>query len=161
MIREATVHDSDEIREILDAAFAPSMIESRIVSAVVSDDKPFFAWVVEIDSAIVGYILFTQATRGSEPIGFHLGPVAVSPVFQKQGLGSKLISETLQMEPLRDAPVFVLGDPRFYERFGFKETTSAICPYDEGNRHFRALRWRDAGSPFMVGYCEAFRIAEQ
>jgi len=109
---------------------------------------------------VVAHILYTPATHGSTVIGYHLAPVAVHPDFQNQGIGAQLIRETLGLSPISSESVFVLGDPQFYERFGFTETTSARCPFDNDNEHFRALRWEGSQQQFEVGYAPEFMQAE-
>jgi putative acetyltransferase len=148
--------ESDPVCILLDAAFGPSDYESRLIRAVVARGEPHHAWGVEHDGKLVAFVLYTIATRGAEVIGCHLAPVAVHPDQQGRGLGSELIRSSLRMAPLATTAVFVLGDPAFYERFGFSRVASALCPYDEENRHFRALRWDDSGEPFVIGYAASF-----
>jgi putative acetyltransferase len=159
MIRRPTDQDHQAITELLDHAFQPSKAESRIRDRVVKGRHPFEEWLVEVDGKVVAYILYTQASRGSTVVGYHLAPIAVHPDFQGYGIGSQLISDTLDRDPIRDESVFVLGDPDFYERFGFARPDSASCPFDPDNRHFRALRWEEPASPFTVGYVPAFEEA--
>ena len=53
--------------------------------------------------------------------GLGLAPVGVAPAFQKQGIGSQLIRHGLrECHRIGAGWVVVLGDPRFYERFGFR-----------------------------------------
>ncbi len=147
---------------MLDRAFAPSTYESRLVQNVRRGDAgTYHDWVVAgAEGAVVGYILFTLALHGSKVIGFHLAPLAVHPEFQNQGLGTLLVETSLASSALGKSAVFVLGDPGYYERFGFTEVTSVLCPYDEGNTHFRARRWVEVREPFTIGYVDAFREAE-
>lgn len=156
MIRKPTNADHETINSLLDLAFQPSTEESQLRKQILAGDDPFEEWIVEHDGQIVAYILYTRASDAGSAIGHHLAPVAVHPDFQGYGIGSQLICDTLDREPIRGHSVFVLGDPGFYERFGFKRPDSASCPFDQGNRHFRALRWEDPPTPFTVGYAPAF-----
>lgn len=148
----------ESISALLDAAFAPSDLESLLVREVVAREEKHHAWVIEEDGVPVAFVLYTVARRGGETIGYHLAPVAVHPDCQGRGLGSELIRRSLEMGPPASTAVFVLGDPAFYERFGFSRVTSALCSYDEENRHFRALRWDDSVEPFVIGYAASFGI---
>lgn len=150
------VAEADPVARLLDAAFDPSDYESRLIRAVVARQETHQAWGIEKDGKLVAFVLYTVATRGAEEIGFHLAPVAVHPDFQGKGLGAELIRRTLEMDPLVSTAVFVLGDPAFYEQFRFSRVTTGLCPYDEENRHFRALRWDDSGEPFVIGYAASF-----
>lgn len=59
-----------------------------------------------------------------------LGPLAVTPPLHKQGIGGKLVREGFAY--LKSPPVsrvFVLGDPAYYARFGFKREKQIATPY--------------------------------
>jgi putative acetyltransferase len=71
----------------------------------------------------VGQILFTPVTvstdRGDIAL-LGLGPVAVVPLRQHQGVGTMMISGCLEYLRARGhRGVVVLGEPAFYRRFGF------------------------------------------
>jgi putative acetyltransferase len=161
ILRPATSEDLPEIKRLLDAAFAPSLFESTLVELIMNRTEAHHDWVAQSDSTIAGFISYTVATHDSVPIGWHLAPLAVHPEFQRQGVGSQLVTTSLQSSPLKDQPVFVLGDPHFYERFGFKALENPDCPYDPGNAHFRALRWPEPAETFVVGYSPAFHLTAQ
>ncbi len=72
---------------------------------------------------VVGHALFTPVTvvtgRGEVPL-VGLGPVAVLPEQQSQGIGTMLIESCLEHLRKDDrAGVVVLGHPGYYPRFGF------------------------------------------
>jgi len=159
VIRTTVEEDSEAIEALLDRAFQPSHYESRLRSVTLAQQGDFYEWVWELEGELVAYILFSPARHEGEAIGYHLAPVAVDPVYQGRGIGSQLIRAALEVPAIADSAIFVLGDPGYYERFGFEPTASALCPYDEGNAHFRALRWAECAEPFTVGYAEAFTLA--
>ena len=161
MIIKPRKEHRDSIRGMLDCAFNSSRYESKLIDILISEDLDIFEWISLEDGVVEAYICYTPATNDSERIGYHLAPVAVHPDLQGRGVGSRLIRETLQMAGLRDESIFVLGDPLFYERFGFTQLGSARCPFDEDNNHFRALRWQDNVKPFSIGYSPAFQLVEQ
>lgn len=161
MIRTASFDDLPGILRLLDAAFAPSTYESRLVSLIPAAEFEGHAWIDERDGVPVAFVLYTPALRDGEAIGFHLAPLAVAPGFQGEGIGSELLRHTLALEPVGSTAVFVLGDPDYYGRFGFAPLVNPTCSYDESNRHFRALRWEEPVAPFVIGYHEAFRRAEE
>ena len=99
----------------------------------------------------IAYIAFTRAYRGSEVCGLHLAPMAVAPEFQRQGVGSELMRFALRQEAVKSQPLFVLGEPAYYKRFGFEQCIQPICPFDKGNEHFLCMRNEPAGE-FIVGY---------
>jgi putative acetyltransferase len=160
MLRPATPADLTSIKELLDEAFAPSKFESMLVDFVFNSGEEFWGWVTEAESQLTGVVIYTLAFRDGVAIGYHLAPVAVHPNFQRYGIGSELITTTLNLPPISAASVFVLGDPAYYERFGFTQVTTAICPYEPSNEHFRALRWNEAAEPFSIGYSTSFKAVE-
>ncbi|RYD26461.1 MAG: GNAT family N-acetyltransferase, partial [Verrucomicrobiaceae bacterium] len=90
----------EEVSELLDQAFAPSDFESRLIRAVASRGERHQAWGIREGGTLVAFVLYTEATRGAEVIGWHLAPVAVLPDHQGMGAGSELIRRSLEMEPL-------------------------------------------------------------
>jgi putative acetyltransferase len=160
MLRSATPADLDEVKSLLDAAFAPSKFESILVELVFNSGEEYWAWVTDDQSRLTGVVVYTLAYRDGVAIGYHLAPVAVHPDFQRRGLGCDLIKTTLNLPPISAATVFVLGDPAYYERFGFAPVESAICPYEPSNEHFRALRWNETPEPFSIEYSSSFKAAE-
>jgi putative acetyltransferase len=72
---------------------------------------------------IIGHVLFTPvtvATQGAELPLLALGPVAVLPANQCQGLGTMMISGCLEyLRAHGHRGVVVVGEPDFYRRFGF------------------------------------------
>ena len=48
-----------------------------------------------------------------------VGPVAVSPARQSQGLGTRLMTAMIGAGTQNDAPLVMIGDPQYYRRFGF------------------------------------------
>jgi putative acetyltransferase len=80
--------------------------------------------VATSDDSIVGHILFSPATiehDGNVLEGMGLAPMAVSPEYQRQGVGSALVESGLKTLRARScAFVIVLGHPDYYPRFGFE-----------------------------------------
>ena len=150
--------DSAEITVLLDRAFSPSTFESSLMLALRGSGREVLEWVIRSDGRIAAYIAFTRAYRERSAIGFHLAPVAVHPDLQRRGFGTALISETLVLPSIATSPVFVVGDPKYYARFGFQRVVNPSCPFDPGNQHFQALRWV-SDDVFTVGYEPEFQNA--
>jgi len=72
---------------------------------------------------IVGHIAFSPVKITNNPNDcpiLGLGPMAVVPEYQKQGIGGRLIRAGLkQCQSGGFHAVFVLGHPSYYSKFGF------------------------------------------
>jgi len=73
-------------------------------------------------------------------------------------VGSELLTFALRQEPIKSQPLFVLGEPNYYQRFGFEPCRLPICPFDKNNAHFLSLR-NDTATSFIVGYEPEFQTA--
>lgn len=150
VIRVLTRVDHAGVRQVLTRSFAPSQAEADLVDAILTEPVPHWIWVALIDHRVVGTIVYTRALRDGRPAGYHLAPVAVDPAHQGHGIGSRLVELTLPILTRDDDPVFVLGDPAFYQRFGFVRINQPACPFDPGNQHFQSTH---AGhDAYTIGY---------
>ena len=128
IIRLEIPNDHDSIREILIAAFADHpyshQTEHLIVEALRADDALTVSLVAEVDGAVVGQIAFSPVTIGGKDCGWlALGPVAVLPSHQRQGIGRALVNEGLKtIRNLGAQGCVLVGDPAFYRRFGFQNS---------------------------------------
>jgi predicted N-acetyltransferase YhbS len=71
-----------------------------------------------------------------------LGPLAVDPVLKGQGIGAALMRHaTAEARRLGHGAVILVGDPEYYERFGFsgKKTSELAMPGPVERRRFLAL----------------------
>jgi putative acetyltransferase len=92
-----------------------------------------------------------------------LAPVAVLPQYQRQGIGSLLISKGLdELKNMNVKAAFVLGDNRFYSRFGFVPSFSRFgikSKFNVEDKNFMALELFDRSLDKISGnleYCKAF-----
>jgi putative acetyltransferase len=130
-IRPETAADLEAIRRINLEAFAQHPIshqtEHLIVDALRAADALALSLVAVVDGEVVGHIAFSPVPIGEAASGWLLlGPVAVLPRYQGQGIGSALVSAGLAESRRAGAPGCVLvGEPAFYGRFGFVACRSA------------------------------------
>ena len=98
--------------------------------------------LVAVDAEqLIGQISFSPAenTDGSQP-WFALGPVAVIPERQGQGIGAKLIEEGVNQIARAGALGCILtGDPNYYQRFDFGPEPD-LCPLVEPAEYFMLRR---------------------
>ena len=150
-IRKPTPEIYNKISGLLTLAFPKSPYEMKLVEQFHGNATPIREWVCIHINKVIAYIAFSNAYNGNQVCGLHLAPLAVAPPFQRQGVGSELLKFALRQESIKKSPLFVLGDPRFYRRFGFEPCIFPICPFDKDNKHFSALG-NTFTSRFTVGY---------
>ena len=143
---------------LLRSAFAGSEFEARLMEMLHENDKPLHEWVCLHTGKAIAYIAFSSAFRGRSICGLHLAPMAVAPDFQRQGVGAELLRFALRQEAIKNQPLFVLGEPNYYRKFGFEPCTEPICPYDKNNAHFLSMR-STGDTSFTVGYEPEFKAA--
>jgi putative acetyltransferase len=100
--------------------------EYLIVEGLRADDALTVSLVAEVDGEVVGQIAFSPVKIGGKDHGWlALGPVAVLPAFQKQGIGQALVNEGLDtIRCLGTQGCVLVGEPAFYSRFGFRHDAS-------------------------------------
>ena len=83
-----------------------------------------------------------------------LGPVAVHPKWQGRGIGSALVQDGLaECRRRAVAVVFVIGEPKFYARFGFVPayTSGLRCDIDAPREAFQVLVLADVSAIASAG----------
>lgn len=77
--------------------------------------------LAEADGELAGCVVFSEVTHAGRQRLAGLGPMAIAPFWQGQGIGTLLMQQGLADCAGRgiDA-VVVLGHPDFYRRFGFR-----------------------------------------
>jgi len=150
-IRKVTEENHAKVYALLRRAFPGSNYEAELVRKFHEQGTPVHEWICIHTNKVIAYIAFSNAYQGDEICGLHLAPMAVAPDFQKQGVGSELLRFALRQEPIRSQPLFVLGEPRYYSKFGFEPCPLPICPFDKDNAHFLSMRNQTTNN-FTVGY---------
>jgi putative acetyltransferase len=129
VIRDEARGDEPAVHEIHMLAF-PGPAEASLVNELRQSGDVEISLVATQRDRIVGHILFSKITAPMRALA--LAPVAVRPEFQRRGIGSALIRGGLD-RARRDGweAVFVLGDVRYYSRFGFSVEAARgyLSPY--------------------------------
>jgi putative acetyltransferase len=132
VIRTEKESDIDGISAVTKAAFAKLAISNQteqfIINALRNANALTISLVAEIEQKVVGHIAFSPVTISDGSLHWHgLGPISVLPELQKQGIGKSLMGEGLSLLKSLGAKGCVLvGDPGYYERFGFKSLADLL-----------------------------------
>lgn len=84
--------------------------------------------VAELDGQLIGHIMFTK-TFVARPDGSHYPTLMVAPLsvlleYRGMGIGSALMNEGFRIAAaLGYSSAFLLGEPAYYQRFGYKPTS--------------------------------------
>ncbi len=150
-IRKLTPEYYDKAYALLRQAFPNSSDEARLIYNFHQHGKKIHEWVCIHANMVIAYIAFSNAYNGKYVCGLHLAPLAVNPEFQNRGIASELLRFALRQEVIKADALFVMGDPAYYQKFGFELCTLPICPFDKNNEHFLSIR-NNATTRYTVGY---------
>ncbi|WP_338750490.1 GNAT family N-acetyltransferase [Janibacter alittae] len=167
LIRREGPSDASPTEALHDAAFGVAQgrdtsLERELLRGLRADGSIIdeLTFVAELEGQVVGHVVCSRATLG-EGVSVGLGPIAVLPGHQQQGIGAALLmSVVASAERLGEPAVVLLGDPEYYGFFGFvpaaRHGIESPGPWPEEN--FQVLRLR-AWRPQMAGpfrYAPAF-----
>ena len=156
--------DSDwaEIWKVNREAFGRAL-EADLVDAIRASDRfvPELSLVATVEDDVVGHVLlsYVEIEPGAHAV-LQLGPLAVLPSHQRRGIGSALMNEAVRLTDARGEPLILLeGNPRFYERFGFRRSDeSGIAAPTGVDQQYFMVRPLTAYDPVLRGqavYSEA------
>ncbi|MDR3686598.1 MAG: N-acetyltransferase [Coriobacteriia bacterium] len=151
-VRPERAGDAAAIRRVHAASF-PSVGEASLVGSLRDAGDLTVSLVAVVDDEVVGHIAFSPVRTGGGDVGLGLAPIAVLPENRRQGVASALIVAGLAACVTAGYGwVVVLGDPKFYARFGF----SAAAEFgleDEygGGSAFQAIELISGALPRRAG----------
>jgi putative acetyltransferase len=126
IIREEQPEDIAGVRQVEIAAFERAP-EADLVDLLREHGKVSLSLVALDQGQVVGHVLFSPGrieTPGGPVMVQGMGPVAVQPGRQGQGIGSALIRQGLaSLHQAGHRLAIVEGNPRYYLRFGFQDAT--------------------------------------
>ena len=122
--------DHWEVEALYDLCFAPG--RTALSSYRLREDVPPVTGLSHVardaDLILAGAIRYWPVRIG-DAAALLLGPVAVHPTRQGEGLGRALIAESLaQAAPLGWDRVMLVGDAPYYGKFGFERLSDVIMP---------------------------------
>lgn len=151
IVRAETPDDHDTIRRIVDEAFGDT-ITSAIVDGIRASDRfvPELSLVAVSEGQSLGHVIssYVDLVPVTRRV-LQVGPLAVVPSHQRQGIGTALMEETIRLAEERGEPVLLIeGNPAYYGRFGFTRADAhgiEMPPESHGPQYFmlRPLRAYD------------------
>lgn len=168
-IRDVEAQDEAAVRDVVAAAF-PSDMEARLVEKLRHCGALVLEQVaVNAEGKMLGHIAYSRVTPAAIGPGQGLqvaclAPVSVWPEEQRQGIGSALISASLErLKEIGEDLVLVLGPPSYYPRFGFDPVLARKVQGPYAGDAFMALALTEAGSrdlPIEVAFATPFEEFE-
>ena len=169
IVRAETGADRDAICRVIDEAFGDTKT-SRIVDGIWVSDRfvPELSLVAVSGGQTVGHVIssYVDLVSGTRRV-LQVGPLAVVPSHQREGVGTALIEETIRIADERGEPLLLIeGNPKYYGRFGFTRADEhgiEMPPESHGAEYFMirplaaydpAIRGRAIYPPetFLLGY---------
>ncbi|WP_422039099.1 GNAT family N-acetyltransferase [Roseibium sp.] len=145
--------DLEPLRQLYVDAF-PDEDLFPLVSSLLGGTAPVTSLVAVSGGALAGHVIFTRCTVEPGDFGVALlGPLCVTPELQQSGIGSALVRSGFDHLKTAVGCVFVLGDPKYYARFGFKpdHLVETPCPIpSEWKDAWQSVRLDD-GSTVITG----------
>lgn len=164
-IRQETPDDIQRIHDVTAAAFlqAPHTdhTEQFVVQALRNSGALAVSLVAEDMGNIVGHVAVSPVSISDASPGWYgLGPISVLPGEQGKRTGSQLMYAALaELETLNANGCVLLGDPDYYQRFGFEPVAGLVLP-GVPPAYFQALVLRGTAPQGTVSYHAAFSAQE-
>lgn len=114
--------DDRLIEPLLDKCFGPDRFK-KTAYEVRRGIRPIpeLSFVTLAGDRLVATIRYWPITIGGRTPAILLGPIAVEPELQGKGIGVRLIRESMKVaEDLGHRLIVLVGDPEYYEQFGFR-----------------------------------------
>jgi putative acetyltransferase len=137
-IRDEDPRDWGAVYQVVSSAFG-QLAEADLVKKLREAGDSIVSLVAEEDDQIVGHVMLSKMSAPFSALA--LAPLSVIPTRQRCGIGSALIHSAVTRARNQGwTAIFVLGDPSYYERFGFDRNAAAnfMSPY--AGPHFMVLK---------------------
>ena len=163
-IRRETPEDLQAIHEVTAAAFqeAPhsDQTEPFIIQALREAGALTLSLVADNGEKVIGHVAISPVVISDGSTGWYgLGPISVLPQEQGKGIGSRLMKAVLsELKSLQARGCVLLGDPNYYQRFGFEPVVGLILP-DVPPEYFQALLLKGSYPRGVVSYHAAFSVS--
>ncbi len=134
IIRRETPEEFSQIYDLVKIAFQTAKVsngkEQDFVNHLRSSGNyiPELALVADENGKLIGHIMLTKTfivNSGNKFGTLLLAPISVALDYRNKGVGSNLIKESFKLaKDMGYTSVFLVGDPAYYHRFGFKASVN-------------------------------------
>ena len=118
-------NDHVEVEQLLDLVFTPrrKLLSSYHLRSSANKVNMLSYVIKDNSNNVVGSIRFWNIKiEGHSSRGLLLGPLAIHPIYQSEGLGEKLVSNSIEKAYSENWNWIVLvGDLSYYSKFGFSK----------------------------------------
>ena len=157
-LKKEAPDDAWEVEALYDLCFAPG--RTALSSYRLRDEVPPVAALGRVardeGGFLGGAIRYWPVRIGTAPV-LLLGPVAVHPTAQGEGLGGALIRDTLHSAAKDWDRVLLVGDLPYYRRFGFDRLEGVEMPPPTNSDRILGLALRDGAWDGVFGEVESVR----
>ena len=145
-IREEHPDDVAAVREVNRLAFGQEQ-ESNIVEALRTNGGALLSLIATVNGQVAGHIMYSPLTVAENVQSVALGPMAVVPEYQRQGIGTQLIEGGNRK--IKDAGypfIIVVGHAQYYPGFGSRPAIESGIKWewDISGRSFHVLVLNEA-----------------
>lgn len=171
IIRQENKSDHKTVSNIIEEAFkneAHSDNKEQFLAEKLRLSKAFIpelSLVAELDGKTIGHILLTKIkikNKNETYDSLALAPVSVMPMFQKKGIGAKLILESHKIaRELEYKSIVLLGHEEYYPKYGYELASKygIKIPFDAPDENCMIIELIKNGLQGVTGtvqYSEAF-----
>lgn len=146
-ISPETPSDRAEVEALVLRAFGPGRFAKT--AERLRERAPLAAgFVAREGDHLIGSVRLWSIVVGNVPALF-LGPIAVDSARRRDGLGADLVAACIaQAQTMGVAGLLLVGDPPYFDRFGFQVAPDVTLP---GPVDARRVMWRDITGPVPTG----------
>ncbi|MCH4245984.1 GNAT family N-acetyltransferase [Acinetobacter gerneri] len=161
VIRHEQKSDIGAIFALTERAFSTmsysSHTEQFIVNALRDTGKLSISLVALEGDQLVGHIAVSPVQLSNAELGWYAGgPLSVLPEKQNMKIGTKLVFVAIeQLKKMQAKGCVLVGDPNYYQRFGFKPSSDLIYP-DLPAEYFQVLAFNEVIPKATVQFDPAF-----
>ena len=167
IVRPELEGDRQAIAELHHYVFGGDF-EGGLIERLRDERRVELSLVAIIGGQVVGHLLFSDVdveVDGRKVKALALAPMAVVPPRQRQGIGMRLIEESLiRLRSGRYEALIVVGHPDYYPRFGFSAELARKLESPYAGEAFMALELKEgalSGEKGSVIYPPAFDAAPE